>query len=55
MAYRLVGPNSQVTAQKHDRCPICLSVNTLTRYDSEGATEVGVQSGWLAWHAEGGS
>ena len=37
MAYRLVGPNSQATAQKHDRCPICLSVNALTRYNTEGA------------------
>jgi len=35
--YGLVGPNSQATAQKHNRCPICLSVNTLTRCDTKGA------------------
>jgi len=36
-AYRFVRPNSQATAQKHNGCPICLGINTLTRYDSEGA------------------
>jgi len=36
-AYGFVGPNPQATAQKHDRRPICLRVNALTRYDSEGA------------------
>jgi len=37
MTYGLVGPNSQATAQKHNGCPICLSVNALTRYNTEGA------------------
>jgi len=37
MAYGLVGPNSQVTAQKHNGRPICLGVNALTRCDTEGA------------------
>jgi len=37
MAYGLVGPNSQATAQKHDGRPICLGVNALTRCDTEGA------------------
>ena len=36
-AYRLVRPNSQATAQKHNGRPICLSVNALTRYNTEGA------------------
>ena len=35
--YGLVGPNSQATAQKHDGRPICLGVNALTRYNTEGA------------------
>jgi len=37
MTYGLVGPSTQATAQKHDRCPICLGINTLTRCNTEGA------------------
>jgi len=48
-AYRLVGPNSQVTAQKHNRCPICLSGYALRLGTTpKGLTEVGVRSSWLA-------
>ena len=47
--YGLVGPNSQVTAQKHNRCPICLSGYALRLGTTlKGLTEVGVQSSWLA-------
>jgi len=37
MAYRFVRPNPQATAQKHDRHPICLGVNALTRCNTKGA------------------
>ena len=47
--YGLVGPNSQVTAQKHNRCPICLGNYALRLGTTpKGLTEVGVWSGWLA-------
>jgi len=48
--YGLVGPNSQATAQKHNRCPICLGSYVLRLGTTlKGLTEVGVWSGWLAW------
>ena len=48
-AYRLVGPNSQATAQKHNRCPICLGGYALRLGTTpKGLTEAGVRSGWLA-------
>jgi len=47
--YRLVGPNSQATAQKHNGCPICLGGYALRLGTTpKGLTEVGVRSGWLA-------
>jgi len=47
--YGLVGPNSQVTAQKHNGCPICLGGYMLQLGTTpKGLTEVGVWSGWLA-------
>jgi hypothetical protein len=36
-SYGLVGPNPQATAQKHNGHPICLSINALTRWNTEGA------------------
>jgi len=52
--YRLVGPNTQVTAQKHDGCPICLGGYVLQLGTTlKGLTEVGVQSGWLAQQCYG--
>ena len=52
--YRLVGPNSQATAQKHNGCPICLGGYALRLGTTlKGLTEVGVQSGWLAWQCCG--
>ena len=54
MTYRLVGPNSQATAQKHDGCPICLGGYALRLGTTlKGLTEVGVRSGWLAWQCYG--
>jgi len=49
MAYGLVGPNSQATAQKHNGCPICLGGYALRLGTTpKGLTEAGVRSGWLA-------
>ena len=49
MTYRLVGPNTQATAQKHDGRPICLGSYTLRLGTTpKGLTEAGVRSGWLA-------
>jgi len=54
MTYRLVRPNSQVTAQKHDGCPICLGSYALQLGTTpKGLTEVGVQSSWLAQQCYG--
>jgi len=47
--YGLVGPNTQATAQKHDRRPICLGDYMLRLGTTpKGLTEAGVRSGWLA-------
>jgi len=47
--YGLVRPNSQATAQKHNRCPICLGGYVLRLGTTpKGLTEAGVRSGWLA-------
>jgi len=47
--YRLVGPNSQATAQKHNGCPICLGGYALRLGTTpKGLTEAGVRSSWLA-------
>jgi len=47
--YGLVGPNTQVTAQKHDGRPICLGGYALRLgMTPKGLTEVGVRSSWLA-------
>jgi len=52
--YGLVGPNSQVTTQKHNRCPICLGGYALQLGTTpKGLTEAGVRSGWLAWRCCG--
>ena len=47
--YGLVGPNSQATAQKHNRRPICLGDCALRLGTTpKGLTEAGFRSGWLA-------
>ena len=52
--YRLVGPNTQATAQKHDGRPICLGGYALRLGTTlKGLTEAGVWSGWLAWRCYG--
>ena len=44
MTYGLVRPNSQATAQKHDRRPICCGDYALQLQTPKGLTKVGVQS-----------
>ena len=52
--YGLVGPNSQATAQNHNRCPICLSSYALRLGTTlKGLTEAGFWSGWLAQRCYG--